>query len=77
MIFSPKSLNPRVVFKKTKLTEMWRKRKISNFEYVNIEFFAENFRELLIYFHGLPFVFERESFKLFDGAESDGRKNFQ
>jgi len=29
-----KSLNPRTVFKKTKLTDMWRKRKISNFQYL-------------------------------------------
>lgn len=34
MIFSPKSLNPRVVFKKSKVTEQWIKRKISNFDYL-------------------------------------------
>eukprot|EP00980_Cylindrotheca_fusiformis_P005609 scaffold1184_cov132-Cylindrotheca_fusiformis.AAC.30 len=34
MLFSPKSLNPRSIFKKSKLTELWRKRKISNFEYL-------------------------------------------
>ena len=34
ILLSPKSLNPRVVFKKTKITEMWRKRKISNFDYL-------------------------------------------
>ena len=34
MLFSPKSLNPKTVLKKSKLTELWRKRKISNFEYL-------------------------------------------
>jgi Beige/BEACH domain/WD domain, G-beta repeat len=34
MLWSPKSLNPRVIFRKSKLTELWRKRKISNFEYL-------------------------------------------
>jgi len=34
MIFSPKSLNPRVVFKKSRVTELWKKRKISNFDYL-------------------------------------------
>jgi hypothetical protein len=34
MLFSPKSLHPRTVFKKSKYTELWRKRKISNFEYL-------------------------------------------
>ena len=34
MLWSPKSLNPRVVFKKSKYTELWRKRKISNFDYL-------------------------------------------
>jgi hypothetical protein len=34
MLWSPKSLNPRVIFRKTKLTEHWRKRKLSNFEYI-------------------------------------------
>ena len=31
---SPKSLNPRIIFKKSKITELWRKRKISNFQYL-------------------------------------------
>jgi hypothetical protein len=34
MLFSPKSLNPRAIFKKSNLTELWKKRKISNFEYL-------------------------------------------
>jgi Beige/BEACH domain len=34
MLWSPKSLNPRAVFRKSKITELWRKRKISNFEYI-------------------------------------------
>lgn len=34
MLWSPKSLNPRIVFRKSRLTELWRKRKISNFEYL-------------------------------------------
>ena len=34
MLFSPKSLNPRSAFKKSKLTELWTKRKLSNFEYL-------------------------------------------
>jgi len=34
MLRSPKSLNPRAVYKKSKFTEMWRKRKISNFQYL-------------------------------------------
>lgn len=34
MLWSPKSLNPRTVFRRSKLTELWRKRKISNFEYL-------------------------------------------
>lgn len=34
MLFSPRSLNPRSIFRRSKLTEMWKKRKISNFEYV-------------------------------------------
>ena len=34
MLWSPKSLNPRVIFRKSKLTELWKKRKISNFEYI-------------------------------------------
>ena len=34
MLRSPKSLNPRTVFKRSKLAELWRKRKISNFNYL-------------------------------------------
>lgn len=34
LLRSFKSLNPRVVFKKSKLTDLWRKRKISNFQYI-------------------------------------------
>lgn len=34
MLRSPKSLNPRTVFKKSRLTELWKKRKVSNFEYI-------------------------------------------
>jgi hypothetical protein len=34
LLCSPKSLNPRVVFKRSQLTSLWRKRKISNFEYL-------------------------------------------
>ena len=34
MLFSPKSLNPRTILKKSNLTELWKKRKISNFEYL-------------------------------------------
>lgn len=34
MLWSPKSLNPRVVFRKSKLTELWKKKKLSNFEYL-------------------------------------------
>jgi hypothetical protein len=34
MLRSPKSLNPRTVFKKSRLTELWRRRKISNFQYI-------------------------------------------
>ena len=34
LLWSPKSLNPRIVFKKSKLTAMWRKGKISNFQYL-------------------------------------------
>lgn len=34
MLWSPKSLNPRVIFRKSNLTELWKKRKISNFEYI-------------------------------------------
>ena len=34
MLFSPKTLNPRSVFKRSKFTELWRKRKITNFEYL-------------------------------------------
>lgn len=34
MLWSPKSLNPRTLFRKSKLTELWKKRKLSNFEYL-------------------------------------------
>lgn len=34
MLWSSKSLNPRVVFRRSRLTELWRKRKISNFHYL-------------------------------------------
>lgn len=34
MLCSPKALVPRTVFKNTHLTELWQKRKISNFEYI-------------------------------------------
>uniref|UniRef100_A0A7S1UNE3 BEACH domain-containing protein n=2 Tax=Grammatophora oceanica TaxID=210454 RepID=A0A7S1UNE3_9STRA len=34
MLWSPKSLNPRVVFKKSKLSNLWKKGIISNFEYL-------------------------------------------
>lgn len=34
MLRSPKSLNPRTVFKRSNLTELWKKRKISNFQYL-------------------------------------------
>ena len=34
MLWSPKSLNPRVVFRRSRLTELWMKRKISNFQYL-------------------------------------------
>ena len=34
LLRSFKSLNPRVVFKKSKLTDLWRKRKISNYQYI-------------------------------------------
>ena len=34
MLWSPKSLSPRVVFRKSKLTDLWKKRKITNFEYI-------------------------------------------
>ena len=34
MLWSPKSLNPRVVFRKSRISELWRKRKITNFEYL-------------------------------------------
>lgn len=36
MLFSPKSLNPRVTFKRSNVTELWRQRRISNFEYLMI-----------------------------------------
>lgn len=31
MLNSPKSLSPRLIFRKSRITELWRKRKISNF----------------------------------------------
>ncbi|KAL7554274.1 hypothetical protein ACHAWF_017715 [Thalassiosira exigua] len=34
LLRSFKSLNPRVVFKKSRLSELWQKRKISNFQYI-------------------------------------------
>lgn len=34
MLFSPKSLNPRTIYKRSNLTELWRKRRISNFDYI-------------------------------------------
>jgi hypothetical protein len=34
MLFAPKTLNPKSVFKNNKLTLLWQKRKISNFEYL-------------------------------------------
>lgn len=34
MLRSPKSLNPRTVFKRSKLAALWKKRKISNFQYL-------------------------------------------
>lgn len=34
LLFSPKSLNPRTIFKKSNITELWRKRRISNFDYI-------------------------------------------
>lgn len=34
MLWSPRSLNPRTVFRKSKITELWQKRKISTFEYL-------------------------------------------
>lgn len=34
MLWSPKSLSPRVIFRRSKLTELWKKKKISNFEYL-------------------------------------------
>jgi len=34
LLFSPKSLAPRTVFSKMNLTELWRRRKISNFDYL-------------------------------------------
>lgn len=34
MLFSSKSLNPRTVFKRSNITELWRKRRISNFDYI-------------------------------------------
>ena len=34
MLCSPRSLAPRTVFSKTNLTELWRRRKMSNFDYI-------------------------------------------
>ncbi|CAB9514210.1 Lipopolysaccharide-responsive and beige-like anchor protein [Seminavis robusta] len=34
MLRSPKSLNPRTVFKRSRLSELWKRRKITNFEYL-------------------------------------------
>jgi WD40 repeat protein len=34
MLWSPKTLNPRTVFRKSKMTDLWKKRKISTFEYL-------------------------------------------
>jgi Beige/BEACH domain/WD domain, G-beta repeat len=34
MLWSFKSLNPKIIFQKSKYTELWKKRKISNFEYL-------------------------------------------
>jgi hypothetical protein len=34
LLSSPRSLNSRVLFKKSNLTNLWRKRKISNFDYL-------------------------------------------
>lgn len=34
MLCSPKSLNPRVIFRRSKLMDQWRKRKLSNFDYL-------------------------------------------
>lgn len=34
LLRSFKSLNPRVVFKKSKLTDLWRKGKITNYQYI-------------------------------------------
>ena len=34
LLRSPKTLNPKVVFRKSNLTELWRKRQISNFDYL-------------------------------------------
>lgn len=34
LLWSPKSLNPRTVFRRSKVVELWRKRKISNFDYI-------------------------------------------
>jgi WD40 repeat protein len=34
MLWSPKTLNPRAVFRKSKMTDLWKKRKISTFEYL-------------------------------------------
>jgi hypothetical protein len=34
MLWSPKSLNSRTVYRKSRLTELWKKRMISNFDYI-------------------------------------------
>ena len=34
MLFSPKTLNPRTIFKRSNIAELWRKRRISNFDYI-------------------------------------------
>jgi Beige/BEACH domain len=34
MLRSPKSLNPRTVFKRSRLAELWKRRKITNFQYL-------------------------------------------
>ena len=34
MLWSPKSLNPRVVYRRSRMTELWVKRRISTFEYL-------------------------------------------
>jgi Beige/BEACH domain/PH domain associated with Beige/BEACH/WD domain, G-beta repeat len=34
MLFSSKTLNPRTIFRKSNIVELWRKRRISNFDYI-------------------------------------------